>query len=216
MSNTQLQQYVRDAQSRGIGDEEIKQELIKAGWGSHDIDDVFAPKAPLAPRLAPPPPPQLGMWVTFQYAVCFVCLYIVAVALGSIADTMLDKWVPNPASPSCGLYGGSCNSFQIQFQLAALIVAAPIFVILFMVLRRQIAKNPGIRSLAVRKKAIYVTLFIAAVVVIIDLIWNIYDMLSGNVSMNGIGHLVVVLVIAGSIFFYLLRDVKEDRTYLSA
>lgn len=41
MAEQQLIDYIKKSQSSGIVDEEIKQSLIGAGWGSNDIDDAF-------------------------------------------------------------------------------------------------------------------------------------------------------------------------------
>ncbi len=210
MAHTQLEKYIRDARAQGASDDAIRAELLKVGWPADAVNDALAPKsAPAAPSLPPPPPPQFGMWVTFQYAVSFICLYIVSVALASLLDTFVDRWF-GPASAYSG--GNYSYASGIQLQLASLIVAFPLFIWLFVVLREKLARNPGLRALTLRKRLIYITLFIAAILIIGDLIWNIYDILSGNFTTTGFGHLVVLLLISGSVFFYLLSDVKEDRT----
>ena len=219
MTNKQITQYVADARLHGMNDEMIREELMKSGWGQADINDAFqlrAPMAPTVPALQSPAAPgaaQVSMWVAFQYAICFICLYITAIALNSICGAIIDQWIPNPAMFS-NYYSGT-GGLQIQFQLASLIVAAPIFVGFFMVVRRQIRKNPSVRALPLRKGVIYITLFIASIIVIADLIWNIYEFLSADFSANGLLHLLVLVLIAGSVIAYLSYDIKEDRALLA-
>lgn len=213
MVNPDLAKYVETARSSGASDDAIRSQLSAAGWGAKDVDLALAPKPQAVPGIAlppaPPPVARFGMWVGFEYAILFITLYVTSIALGSILNVFVDNAFPSPTS-----YG--TPSFGISFQLASLIVAGPIFLWFFAALRKQIAKVPAVRNLKLRKNLIYITLFIAALIVIGDLIWNIYDMLSGNWSLNGLGHLLVVILIAGSIFAYFIMDVKEDREFAAS
>ncbi len=207
MANRAIEKYIDSARAQHASDAVIKEQLIKTGWSPADVDAALGSKGAAPANLPPPPAPQFGMWVTFQYAVFFICLYIIAVALASLLDRFVDQWFP--AVPP------GYNFISIQFQLSSLIVAFPIFALLFVSLRNKIAHNPAIRGFKLRKQLVYITLFIAAIIVIVNLIWNITDMLSGNFTMNSFGHLIVLLLISGSIFFYFLWDVREDRTHVS-
>jgi hypothetical protein len=108
-------------------------------------------------------------------------------------------------------YTDGINTYLLNVYIAFLIVGFPIFATLFVFLKRQAIKNPGIKNLGVRKFLIYLTLVGTFLIMIGHLITTIFGLLSGEIAMSSIFHLGVTFLIAGSIFVYLLLAVKEDR-----
>ena len=73
------------------------------------------------------------------------------------------------------------------------------------------ARSPAKRLSAVRRWLTYVTLFLAATVLIGDLITLVYNLLGGELSLRFVLKVLVVGTIAGAIFGYYLRDLRREE-----
>ena len=99
---------------------------------------------------------------------------------------------------------------SISFQVATLVVAFPIFILLSWLLQKTYLTDPSLREAPLKKFLSYATLFIAGAVVAGDLIAVIYMFLDGQELTTGfLLKVLVLLVIAGGIFFYYLRDIRN-------
>ncbi len=78
-------------------------------------------------------------------------------------------------------------------------------------LGRDLARSPVKRLSAVRRWLTYLTLFIAASVLIGDMITLVYNMLGGELSIRFLLKVLVAAVIAGTIFGYYLHDLRREE-----
>lgn len=78
-------------------------------------------------------------------------------------------------------------------------------------LNKAIDKDPDKRSSKIRKWLTYITLFIAAGVIIGDLITLVYNVLNGELTTRFILKVLTVGGIAGSIFGYYLWDLRKEE-----
>ena len=92
-----------------------------------------------------------------------------------------------------------------------IIVAFPIFIWLSLVTRRAILRAPEKKSSKIRKWLTYLTLFVAAGIIIGDLITLIYNMLGGELTLRFMLKVLTVLTIAGTIFGYYLWDLRKEE-----
>ena len=212
MPNPELEKFVTTSRENKISDPAIKDQLIKSGWNEDDVTAALTPTISAVPNIPPPPVPQFGMWVAFQYVILFISLYISASALAGIMHIGVDNSITDTLSNNYGYdYSSSFNDFFIKAYLASLIVAFPIFAALFIILKRQMLHIPAVRNLRIRKILFYLTLIGTFLLMIGHLILTIFGFLSGSVTGRSIGHFGVTLLVAGSIFIYLLLEVREDR-----
>lgn len=209
MPNPDLEKYIATAREQKIPDETIKDQLIKSGWKEDQVSEALAPKASETPNLPAPPAPRLGMWVAFQYIILFITLYFSAISVAGILHIAVDRIFPDALSSS--YFVDNFNEVMLRFYLAGLIVSFPIFAFLFVAAKRQIASQPIVRTLKVRKLLIYLTLLGTFLLLIGHLFFEVFGFLNGNSTMRSLGHLGVTLLVAGSIFVYLLLEVREDR-----
>ncbi|RTL02403.1 MAG: hypothetical protein EKK59_01735, partial [Neisseriaceae bacterium] len=79
---------------------------------------------------------------------------------------------------------------------------------LFRLIRGTIERDPGKAHIWVRRWAIVLTLFIAAVTIIIDLITLINTFLGGEITMRFGIKVAIVLLIALGVFLHFLADQK--------
>ncbi len=100
-------------------------------------------------------------------------------------------------------YGGA-----VRFSMAALIVLVPTTVVLFRLIRGTIAADAGKAAIWVRRWAIVLTLFIATVTILIDLITLVNTFLGGEVTVRFVLKVAVVLLVALGVFLHFLADLK--------
>lgn len=212
MASSELRRYIESARAKKMTDEDIKSQLLKTGWNEPEILKVLNLSGDVDTALIPPPVPRIGMWVSFQYVLLFISLYIWTISLGGIAYHATDRLIKDPLD-----FSGSSTNLEnpvMKGYLAAIIVAYPIFVLLFLKLKKLTHDKPYTKSLGSRKGLIYVTLVITFLILISHLIAIIYGVLDGDIKGRSIAHFIITLSIAGSVFFYLLHDVREDRKSL--
>lgn len=100
-------------------------------------------------------------------------------------------------------YGGA-----VRFAMAALIVLVPTLIILFRFIRASITVEAGKANIWARRWAIVLTLFIATVTIIIDLITLINTFLGGEISVRFGLKVAIVLLVALGVFLHFLADQK--------
>ncbi len=105
---------------------------------------------------------------------------------------------------------------SLRYGIASVIVAFPIFLFMGRVIIRENLRNPGQRISAVRRWLTYLTLFVASVAVIADLITLIVRFLEGDITPRFVLKVIVVAVLAGGAFIYYLRDLRRDEVAPSA
>jgi MFS family permease len=210
MSNSDLEKYIQTAKAKGSLDDAIKASLINAGWDKNEVEKAFSPAA-ADPNLPPPPTPHFGMWVAFLYIVLFICLYISFTGLGGVLHHLVDQTFPDNLDRNSYNYLSSTQDFFLKGYIAAIIVGFPIFAVLFLLLKKQALEKPAVRNLRTRKILIYMTLVGTFLIMIGHLIGTIYNFLGGTNTTRSLGHLAVTFLVAGTVFVYLLFEVKEDR-----
>ncbi|MEK9135310.1 MAG: DUF5671 domain-containing protein [Patescibacteria group bacterium] len=97
----------------------------------------------------------------------------------------------------------------LRFGLSTLIVVYPVFIAVSWFLNKSYLQNAANRELRLRKWLIYFTLFVAAIVMIGDLVTTVNTFLSGGLTSRFILKAFSVLLIAGLIFGYYLYDVRR-------
>ena len=96
--------------------------------------------------------------------------------------------------------------------LATLIVVFPVYVWSTWFLGKMYNQMPEKRSLWVRRWLIYFTLFVAALVIIGDLVTLVRSLLDGELTLRFVLKVIAVLFVAGSVFGYYLTDVRKNDT----
>jgi hypothetical protein len=208
MTNPALGDYVKSARAQGLSDVAIKTNLMEAGWVEQDIVLAMGTNSSTAVPL--PPPSHPGMWITFQYILLFITLYMTSISLGGLLYQWADKLIPDTTN-AASIYS-FVDSYLLQGYLATIIVAFPIFAILFVILRKNLLAHPEIRGVRARQVLFYITLVIAFLIIVSYVISIIYGLLSGDVTGRTVAHFIITLFIAVPIFWYLLSEVRNDRS----
>lgn len=231
------QEYVETMLVKGRSEHEIRQKLKQRRWYDDEIDAAFgksdpdtAPVAPhertqaVAPATAhtggqPSSVVERSSTLGIEYAVMFLALGIGAISLGSMFHNWLD------------VASGLTDMFENPLAMAAVIIALPIFAVLFLRLRRIEQARPEVRADSSRRKWIQITLLVSFLIGLGHIIWYVYNLLNGyggyqEFSYSGesqpslstgayqllqFGHLAVTLLIAGSIFAYYWIDEHKQK-----
>ena len=77
---------------------------------------------------------------------------------------------------------------------------------------RAVARFPIKRLSPVRRWLTYLTLFLAAGVLIGDMTTLLYNVLGGEATPRFLCKVLVVAVIAGGIFYYYMQDLRREET----
>jgi len=139
----------------------------------------------------------------FLHLGVIVSLYISAVSVIALWFTIIDELFIDPLKYS------DPYSTGISLAIASLFVIFPLFVVISWILHKDEARYPEKRELGVRKWLIYLTLFIAGAVIVIDLITLINTFLSGReITASFVAKVFVILIVIGTIFAYYIQKVR--------
>ncbi len=143
----------------------------------------------------------------FLWAGAMVSLYASIIAFITLFFNYIDCAFPNVLRDS--YYYGYSDPYQggISYAMATLIVLTPVFLILMRLIRRDIARDESRRDVWIRRWALFLTLFVAGVTIIVDLITLLYTFLSGgDLTTAFLLKVLVVLLVAGAGFMHFLAD----------
>lgn len=208
-STQELELFVRQSLAAGLGREDIQAALAEAGWPAEQVRSALDAYADVAfPVPVPRPRPYLSAREAFLYLVLFATLYVAAYHLGSLLFDLITRALPDPADSE---YLRQRLAHSMRWSVASVIIAFPVFLLVARQLARELAHNPVKRLSAVRRWLTYLTLFVAAAVLIGDMITLVYNLLGGELTLRFVLKVLVVAVIAGSIFGYYLSDLRKEE-----
>lgn len=203
----ELKQFVADSLKEGSTRKEIADVLEDMGWEPGEVEEALDAYADVSFSIpVPKRKPYLSAREAFLYLLLFLTLYISAYSFGSLLFQYINR-----AFPDVLLQYDNGSSQAIRSSLAALIVAFPIFFFLCVSLARAMRCHAEKKASKIRKWLTYITLFIAAGVIIGDLIMLITSVLAGELTTRFDLKVLTVLAIAGSIFGYYLWDLRREE-----
>ena len=143
----------------------------------------------------------------FFWAGAMASLYAGAFAFISLLFDYIDAAFPNPVQGA--YYYGDPYFGNISYETASLIVLTPLFMVLMRLIRRDIAEEPARNESWVRRWAIFLTLFLAAGTMVVDLIVLLTTFLQGEaMTIAFLLKILTVLIVAGLAFLHFLADLR--------
>lgn len=210
--NSLISDFVHDALMRGVSREDIAQALQKGGWDAKEIRtalDAFV-ESPL-PLPVPRKRVSSSPKEAFLFLMLYATLYTAAFAVGSVLFDLINLFFPQTGDAAM-----EHSISSLRYGLASTIVAFPIFIFMNGVITRESLRNPGQRIAPVRRWLTYLTLFLASVSIMSDLITLIVRFLAGDITPRFILKVAAVAILAGGAFVYYLRDLRHDEIAPSA
>jgi Domain of unknown function (DUF5671) len=119
----------------------------------------------------------------------------------------------NVAYPDALSYYYTGELDMIRFSVAMLVVAFPVYMLMTWLINRDIAAQPDKAELGARKWLTYLTVFLSALMIIIDVITLVYNFLNGELSVRFYLKVLVVLIVGAAVFGYYLVDLKRSGAF---
>lgn len=138
---------------------------------------------------------QLGSLIT---------LYVSIAALLTLIFSTINVAIPDAAA---SIYEWSSSQSSMRFSLALLIVFFPVYLALTRVVN-QARRVSEVTYNTLTKWLIYLSLLVAGIAMLIDLVVVIMYFLEGEISTRFLMKAAAVLVVIGAVFYYYLRDAQ--------
>ncbi len=139
-----------------------------------------------------------------------VALYASAISFTMLVFEYINVLLPDPLG--IGGYYDNSGSFQtIRWAIAMIIVVFPLYLWLSWFLEKTYQKYSERRKIWVRKWLIYLTLFIAAGIIIGNFVTLIYNALGGELTLRFLLKVIALFFVTGSIFGYYFWNIKKHQ-----
>jgi len=145
----------------------------------------------------------------FLHLLAIITLVTSAVSFGFLSFACINIYVPDVVSDQYYTRSGYLSTMRLA--LATLIIIFPVFLWVSWFIRKDIVKFPVKSELKIRKWLLYLTLFIAALVIIGDLVALLRSFLEGELSQRFVLKIITVLFVAGSIFIHYFSELKGRK-----
>ena len=197
---TTLLEFIAHARQKGMDHGTIRVMLLSAGWKERDVARALAEQGLDMP--VPEPPSSGGAREAFQYLMSFSALYVSVVNVILILFHFLDDWFPDPAQETSYSYWGSYRENSIRWSLAMLIVAIPLFYGFAYWIGRDIWRVPDRSKSPIRRWLTYLTLFVAAITMMVDVAALIFGLLQGDMTTQFLLKALTILGLSALAFCY--------------
>jgi hypothetical protein len=207
-SSDKLTAFIEAAKTKGASDEVLVALLRERGWPAKNSYSAIGKYYEALTGV--PVPERRGGTVesardAFLYLLAFSTLATWTIALGLLAFTLIDRWIPDPvASRNLGNI-----RYDVSYQIASIIVAFPIFLGVMSFILREVESSPERLQSGVRKWLTYLALLVTAGTMIGDLVVFLTTFLQGELTARFVLKSLTVIVIAGSVFWYYLGSLRE-------
>src|SRR3989339_600494 len=100
----------------------------------------------------------------------------------------------------------------IRISMSALIIAWPVLLLVSWMIIKDLKKDVQKSNVWIRKWMLHLTIFVAAITIIVDLITLVDHFLGGEITIRFGLKVAVVLIVAALVFGYELWDLKRDTS----
>lgn len=145
----------------------------------------------------------------FLHLLAVASLYVSAVSLITLLFQYVNYWFPDQLNP---FVAGDA----IRWAIASLLIIVPVHALVVRYMHRDFEAHPEKREFRLRKWLLYLTLFVAAVALIGDLVALIYNFLSGELTMRFLMKIAAIAVVAGGVFWYYWWELRRRDVNVSS
>ncbi len=213
MAQDDLNDFIEDALRAGKKKDQIGTVLEKAGWTGEQVQSAIASYAdvdfPVAvPRPAMPPSPR----DLFLYLLLFSALYMTVMGIGMVLYQLINMAFPDPSDGLYARFIGTVES-RLRSGVAILIVFLPAYVYVDQRIGALKRSDPQHIRSDVRRKVTYLTLYVAATILLSDIYYLIYSWLEGELFTRVLLKCLVVGGLAGLVLGRYLYELRTDEIY---
>jgi hypothetical protein len=141
----------------------------------------------------------------FVHLFSIVTLYVSVFGFIALCFAYIDVSFPDALSY---YYAGSLD--QIRGSMASVIVMWPAFLGISWFMHRDATADSERREVGIRKWLLYLTLFVTAITIVVDLITLVNFFLNGEITTRFFLKVLVVLGTAAAVFAYYLWDLRTE------
>lgn len=129
---------------------------------------------------------------------------------GSVVSfiTLIFAYIDQAFPDALSMYSYNYDPYSgsIRFAMASLIVLVPVTILLLNLIRKDIVHEHAKADLWVRRWALFLTLFLAGLAMVIDLITLINYFLGGELTTRFVLKVAIILLVAAGVFMHFLAD----------
>lgn len=141
----------------------------------------------------------------FLHFGAFIALYVSIISILALWFKIIDEFFADPLKYSDPYSGG------VSIAIASLLIVFPVFIVTSWVIHKDEEKDPQRREFGIKKGVIYLTLFIAGIIITTDLVVLLNTFLSGReITASFVSKVFVVFVIIGAIFAYYIKKIRSS------
>jgi hypothetical protein len=134
-------------------------------------------------------------------------MVVTATSLVMLAHAVIDLWLHDPVAVA---HGRNIVLSEARWEIAKLVVSAPLFAWMTILTERAMAGGTIARTSPIRKWSIYLALFISGLVLLGDATYMIHSLLMGETTLSFTLKAGVVAAVAAAVFVFYLREVNGD------
>ncbi|OGZ01246.1 MAG: hypothetical protein A2946_00655 [Candidatus Liptonbacteria bacterium RIFCSPLOWO2_01_FULL_53_13] len=142
----------------------------------------------------------------FMYLFATIALYFSVWSVIQLLLQYISVLFPDPLNPYFD--PGS----TVRWSMALLVIIFPAYCWVSRFLRRDLLAHPEKSEIRARKWLLYLTLFLAALLIIGDLVALIYSFLEGEITTRFFLKIIAILIVAAAVFWYYLRDLRTNAS----
>ena len=146
----------------------------------------------------------------FVHLLTMITLYVSVASFLVLLFQYANLLLPDPLER--GYYQRIGIYQAIRWSIASLIILFPTYILTSWFLNKAYIVVPARRNLRIRKWLIYFTLFVAALIILGDLVTLIFNLLQGELTARFVLKVAAVLFVAGSVFYYYFWDLRRYKT----
>ncbi|MFA6376030.1 MAG: DUF5671 domain-containing protein [Candidatus Paceibacterota bacterium] len=144
----------------------------------------------------------------FLHLLSAATIYLSVIGFITLWWQIINFLVPdklNPQGFGSGIY------MTLIWGTSVLVVAFPVHILVSWIIGKDLLANPSKREAGVRKWLWYITLFVSALTMIIDLVILMFNFLRGDLTAQFFLKSLVILIVTAAIFGYYLWDLKKKE-----
>ncbi|MDO5648139.1 DUF5671 domain-containing protein [Paracoccus sp. (in: a-proteobacteria)] len=195
-----LTHFTQRALADGHDPARIRAALLDAGWTGPEVDTALSGWR-VSPDLPPVPVPrtyvsarEAAIYALLVVALAMVCFHVV-----SLGFAVIDAWVPDATET---VWRGDSS---MRFSVAALVAFLPVFLWLDRRMARRAVEAESRRHSPARRSFASLTVFVAALVLLGDVVAAVYALLTGDLSARFLAKVLLVAV-TGALIVALYRE----------
>ncbi|OGF51909.1 hypothetical protein A3I27_00975 [Candidatus Giovannonibacteria bacterium RIFCSPLOWO2_02_FULL_43_11b] len=137
-----------------------------------------------------------------------ISLYVAAGSFITLIFQYINYLIPDPLQAGYGYITSVFDS--IRWSISILIVIFPVYAWTLWFMDKGYKEIPERMAMKSRKWLVYLTIFVAALLMIGDFVALVYQLLRGEFTSSFLLKVLTIILIAGAVFIYYLKEIKRQ------